>query len=599
MSAEINATISENERLWRAVTAGDKAAFEEVVELYQGAISAIAFSVLGDFAASQDVTQDTFWAAWQSRDQLRQPQRLGSWLCGIGRNLAHEWRRRNRRLESNRMESLSEPAVQSMGPVEQSISAEEESIVWNSLQGLPENYREVLALYYRQGKTATQVALALELNEDTVKQRLSRGRTLLREQVATLIEDVLVRSRPGKSFTAKVMAGIIGVSAAAQTGGTAVAATAVGAITGGTASGVATVAAKSVMISGAASGFAGGLIGAAGGLGGSFIGTWLPAELAPTATEREVLRTYGRRQFRAGILYTLVIFAATPLLFMKWGGFIYFVALAVATMAFMAYVIVQVVRFQRIVREVRQRLNADNDPNLSPFKQRFESLQQAGRIPRLKGRSFTSSWRLLSLPLVDVQFSDPFCKSGLERKSPRIARGWIAIGDRAQGVLLGIGGVARGFFAFGGISIGAVSFGGLSLGVVGIGGLAVGLLSVAGLAIGHTAIGGGALGCDAAGGAAIGWHSAAGGLAVSNHVSMGGVAVARDFAVGGQAIAAQTNTHAAQQAVDTESLQWVFDWLIPQQFWFIAGTIILSLAPVFLSVFFYQRNKSPAIVRGP
>jgi hypothetical protein len=48
----------------------------------------------------------------------------------------------------------------------------------------------------------------LELTEDTVKQRLSRGRKLLRDEVANFVEGTLQRSRPGALFTAAVLAAL-------------------------------------------------------------------------------------------------------------------------------------------------------------------------------------------------------------------------------------------------------------------------------------------------------------------------------------------------------------------------------------------------------
>jgi hypothetical protein len=62
-----------------------------------------------------------------------------------------------------------------------------------------------------------EVAGALDLSEDAVKQRLSRGRGMLREQVAELVEGGLRRSRPGRRFTVAVMAGLTAYAAGAKT----------------------------------------------------------------------------------------------------------------------------------------------------------------------------------------------------------------------------------------------------------------------------------------------------------------------------------------------------------------------------------------------
>jgi len=124
-----------------------------------------------------------------------------------------------------------------------------------------------------------------------------------------------------------------------------------------------------------------------------------------------------------------------------------------------------------------------------------------GRRGRIVMRRYTSSRRVLGLPLVSVAFGlDDAGKIGH-------AKGYIALGDIATGVIA-FGGFARGLVAFGGASIGGVTFGGLSLGTfAAFGGLAVAWLgsAIGGFAAGVLAGGGGAVGLVAQGGLAIGW----------------------------------------------------------------------------------------------
>ena len=60
-------------------------------------------------------------------------------------------------------------------PTEAAVSREEESLVWQALERMPESYREPLILFYREDQSVAEVAGALKLSEDAVKQRLSRG----------------------------------------------------------------------------------------------------------------------------------------------------------------------------------------------------------------------------------------------------------------------------------------------------------------------------------------------------------------------------------------------------------------------------------------
>jgi hypothetical protein len=118
-----------------------------------------------------------------------------------------------------------------------------------------------------------------------------------------------------------------------------------------------------------------------------------------------------------------------------------------------------------------------------------------------QGVDYRSKATLFGLPLLHVT-------SGLDPQTGRVrvAKGIIAIGDRAQGVVA-FGGVAMGGFAFGGLAMGVFAFGGCALGLIAFGGLAIALFAaLGGGAIAPIAIGGGAVGFLAFGGGAIGAH---------------------------------------------------------------------------------------------
>ena len=164
---------------------------------------------------------------------------------------------------------------------------------------------------------------------------------------------------------------------------------------------------------------------------------------------------------------------------------------------------------------------------------------------------YTSRTRVLGLPLVHVAIG------GTDGATRGIARGWIAVGDIAFGVL----------FALGGVAVGGVSVGGASLGV----------LSVAGAAFGVWALGGLAVGVFALGGAAFAWWAADGGLAV-----------ATEFARGGEASARHVNDVEASRYFEGSSFFRVSAWLARHALW-------LVLLPMLLPVFqrLQQRRRTP------
>ena len=135
------------------------------------------------------------------RASLEQPERLRRG-CAASRGTSRRTpgaRHRGRSNPPSTQDVLTELSTDEPGPAEEAVSREEESLVWQALERIPEAYREPLILFYREDQSVAEVAGALVLSEDAVKQRLSRGRGMLREQVAELVEGSLRRSRPGRT----------------------------------------------------------------------------------------------------------------------------------------------------------------------------------------------------------------------------------------------------------------------------------------------------------------------------------------------------------------------------------------------------------------
>lgn len=581
--------------LWRRVLENDQSAFEEVVRRHQGAVTAVAYCALGDFSAAQDVAQETFWQSWRSRADLKDHDKLPGWLCGIARNLARNNFHTGRRLILNTTVSDNEPTSLEYDPASNAVSDEEQRLVWETLEQIPESYREALVLFYRHGHSVAEVASSLDISEVAAKQRLSRGRDILREQLANLVEGVLVRTRPNDSFRKKVMAGIAALTTAMNIS-SASTASASGVVSGAvtttvaqsTITTLASTAIKTATGAASATGIAGGLLGAGAGLGGAWFGCWLPAQLAPTMAERRLIERAGRTSMFISLLFVILNFVLLPLVWLNNGWLYYLVGILCVTVAFITSIIFQGMRTQNQIRQLRSTLQPDAMMNDSHFKQRLERmgwLQKEANTKsiRVRGRKWTSKSKLLGIPLVDIYFSDFVSSptSDLPQRVSRRAYGWIAIGDSATGILLAIGAYARGLIAFGGVTLGVVSIGGMSVGAISLGGIAAGILGLGGIAIGY----------DSIGGLAIGGHSAIGGGAIAYYLAYGGGALAHDYAVGGAAIAAETNTPLAKELLETKSYLWIMSFYIKNLTLCNTIVIIASLIPAMAIPFIYRRDN--------
>jgi RNA polymerase sigma factor (sigma-70 family) len=255
-----------------AAAAGDSGAFGEIVARYQSLVCAIAYSGTGDLALSEELAQETFISAWKGMVGLREPARLKAWLAGIARNLVRGARRTRARARTEPLLGRDVPAA-TASPLEEVLGEEQQEQVRRALEELPETYREPLVLFYREEQSVDRVAEALDLSVDAVKQRLSRGRVMLRDQVAALVESALTRTRPGRAFTLAVLAVLPGAAPAAAAAGVAGAA------------GEGSMAAKGA----AAAGMAGAVAGPLLGLAGAYVGAKASIENTRSPRERRFM----------------------------------------------------------------------------------------------------------------------------------------------------------------------------------------------------------------------------------------------------------------------------------------------------------------------
>lgn len=472
---------------------GDRQAFGRIVSRYQRLLCSLAYSALGSLSESEDVAQEAFLEAWKKLGNLREPEKLKSWLCGILRfKISHHRRKEARQpvrqaaelQESTELESNDE-AIEDV-----TMREEEQALLWRALEAVPETYRETLILYYREHRSIEHVACELDLSEDAVKQRLSRGRKLLQEKMMAYVEGALTRSTPGPVFTAGVMAALVSAAPPAQAAGASATAVKVGATFKW-----ATIAAFLASASG-------------------FVSTFfaLRANLDQARTQRE----------RRAVVQTVAIFMAVCL------GFVFALVglrqaalgyaemtgvIAAFTQVFiLVFVLGFVVMTNRLLRRSR-RLRASEKARRPDL---FDSPD--GNV-RGKRREFLSSTKLLGVPLVHAKFD-------LAEEGEKPAFGWIAAGDRAYGLLFAWGGIAVAPISVGIVSCGLVTAGTIGFGVFGMGMVGVGLLSLGAVGIGLKAY---------ASLSALGWQSA-----FSN-----GFSIAKGAAVGPIAFAEQVNNESA------------------------------------------------------
>jgi RNA polymerase sigma factor (sigma-70 family) len=470
----MTATLNQNEALSDAELVaesrrGNREAFGRIVQRYQGMVTGVIYCLCGDFHRSEDLAQETFISAWKSLSGIDEPEKLSPWLCQIARRKALDSLRAASR-EKNHLTRLfrAPPIPEAATPPQEALAEEERELLWRNLSKLPEPYRQTLVLYYRQEKSAAAVALALETTEESVRQRLARGREMLREQIAQTLEQAIVRSAPGPAFAPAVLAALPIATTAAKAAGAGAAAKSAGLL------GVCNALLTPVF---------------------TFVSLYFSFKLDRDSARSEPRREFVVKFYRVFFALFIGLFAAElTLLFcarllMKshralFAGLEFGLAAACVLVAALSIVWMQWRRRNIFRQEISRGCPA---PALAPL---FE---------------YCSKLSLFGLPLVHIRL-----------RGGRTVKAWIAAGDGAIGVI----------FAFGGLAIAPISVGGISIGFCTLGGFALGLAALGGFCLAPWAIGAFAVGLQSLGPCALAWTAASGEFTAAHGFATGIVALA-------------------------------------------------------------------------
>jgi len=486
-----------------ACLTGNREAFGPIVERYQRLLCSLAYSATGSLSESEDLAQEAFFDAWQRLGTLREPAKLRPWLCRILRNKVSRQRRSDGQEPARGAEALQqadEMASADAPAADLAMNKEEQTLLWSALERVPELYREPMVLYYRQHRSVELVAAELDLSEDAVKQRLSRGRKILQERVLSFVASALSRSTPGRAFTLGVFAGLPALAAPAKAAGTGAAAAQGGLV---------------IKSTGLAA-----LLASASGVVSSVLALRSALDQSRTPLER-----------RAVVKATVWMFFGT----MGWLAVMYALRAAAfhwpesrAIFAWFTQVLVVMfilgwpVLLVCIMRKMRALRSAGRRTHPELFR---DGRDQVGA----SAGEYRSRLKLLGVPLVHIRFSSP-------DEGERPVLGWVAGGDRAYGLL----------FAWGGWAVAPVSVGAFAVGLLAVGTVSIGVISLGTASLGLFALGCVAVGVDAAAWlSALGWTTAQG----------SGFSIARIAAAGPVSFAQHANDDVARQILNSSSAE--------------------------------------------
>jgi RNA polymerase sigma-70 factor (ECF subfamily) len=191
--------------LVRRARARDEAAIRAIMQANNRRLYRIARGILRNDGEAEDVVQETYVRAFTHLESFRGDSSLATWLARIAMNEALGRLRRQR--PSVELSTLPPGALEaqiiqfplsaaSEDPEKTMAQREIQHVVEHAIDDLPEAFRIVFVTRVIEGMNVEETAELLGLKPETVKTRLHRARTMLRDNVEKKIGPVVMEAFP-------------------------------------------------------------------------------------------------------------------------------------------------------------------------------------------------------------------------------------------------------------------------------------------------------------------------------------------------------------------------------------------------------------------
>lgn len=177
---------------------GDQQAMEQLYEMTYSGVYCTIRVMVKDEQETLDLLQDSYIKAFKHLNQFEGTEKFLPWIQQIARNTAKDWLKKKHPaffadLRSEKKTEWESPAEEQIMDVndgnwpEKVLDREETArLIREILDGLPEDQRVVIEMFYYEKLSVKQIALALGLSESAVKSRLFYGRRKIETKVLAL-----------------------------------------------------------------------------------------------------------------------------------------------------------------------------------------------------------------------------------------------------------------------------------------------------------------------------------------------------------------------------------------------------------------------------
>ena len=187
--------------LARALLAGEMDAFEKFVEHFRSKVFHYSWLMCGRPEDAEEVAQETLLRVFENFDQLRDPERVRSWVFRIAKNACLMQRRKSvfapaHEVSIDELAPVAEPADATPAPDLEYLQSELRAVLDRVISELPPAYRAVVLLRDIEELSTEETAQILDLSTDVVKTRLHRGRLAMRQTLDCYLHNHCLENQP-------------------------------------------------------------------------------------------------------------------------------------------------------------------------------------------------------------------------------------------------------------------------------------------------------------------------------------------------------------------------------------------------------------------
>ena len=185
--------MSEDTDLMMRFQNGEASCFEELVERHKQRVFGIAYRYLGNAQDAEDVAQQVFINIYNAKASYKPTAQFTTWLYTVCKNTCLKTFRKKRFPTVSIDEDVETdeetvpvqlPDPQALTPLENALHREQEAVVKEAIEALPENQKMVVLLYKYEELSYEEIAKITGLSVKAVKSALHRARVSLKEKLA-------------------------------------------------------------------------------------------------------------------------------------------------------------------------------------------------------------------------------------------------------------------------------------------------------------------------------------------------------------------------------------------------------------------------------